>query len=336
MILSDRAVLPLTGSTFEPGNAEKVIKEIEDKELAQIALAEYYYFSANAELCAETVKPYLSHEDIMLRISADMLYTFANLTIGDANAAQQTREDIQRCLAQVTQENAPMEQKAACLFAYYVISIFLHITPEKEMPPLLQYIPYLPIGQRLFAISLLAHETYLKQEYAKAKGIIQGAFLMADKTYPIPMIYLNCVQAMCQINLKEQEEAIQSMNFAWEMARPDSFWEPFIEYHGLLQGLLEVCVRKKEPEIYKQLVGKVIAFSRGWMKIHNPKMQKAVTDLLSPLEFSIAMLACRNWTNQEIAEYLGFSMNTVKHYVSGILEKLGIDKRDKIKNFVNQ
>ena len=25
-----------------------------------------------------------------------------------------------------------------------------------------------------------------------------------------------------------------------------------------------------------------------------------------------------------------------KHYVSGILEKLGIDKRDKIKNFVNQ
>ena len=48
------------------------------------------------------------------------------------------------------------------------------------------------------------------------------------------------------------------------------------------------------------------------------------------------MLACRNWTNQEIAEYLGLSMNTVKHYVSGILEKSGIDKRDKIKNFVNQ
>lgn len=44
MILSDRVVLPLTGSTFEPGNAEKVIKEMEDKESAQIALAEYYYF----------------------------------------------------------------------------------------------------------------------------------------------------------------------------------------------------------------------------------------------------------------------------------------------------
>ena len=67
-------------------------------------------------------------------------------------------------------------------------------------------------------------------------------------------------------------------------------------------------------------------------KIHTKKRQNRHL----PLEFSIAMLACRNWTNQEIAEYLGLSMNTVKHYVSGILEKLGIDKRDKIKNFVNQ
>lgn len=54
------------------------------------------------------------------------------------------------------------------------------------------------------------------------------------------------------------------------------------------------------------------------------------------MEFSIAMLACRDWTNQEIAEHLGLSVNTVKHYVSGILEKLHIDKRDKIKDFVNQ
>ena len=159
---------------------------------------------------------------------------------------------------------------------------------------------------------------------------------MADGVYPISMIYLGCVQAMCQINLKEQEEAIQTVTRAWERARADKFMEPFIEYHGLLQGTMEVCIRKKEPEMYKKLVDGVLAFSRGWMKIHNPKMQKAVTDLLTPLEFSIAMLACRDWTNKEIAEHLGMSVNTVKHYVSGILEKLQIDKRDKIKEFVNQ
>jgi len=150
------------------------------------------------------------------------------------------------------------------------------------------------------------------------------------------MIYLNCVAAMCQINQKDQEGATRSVLNAWEMARKDKFLEPFIEYHGLLQGLLESCIRKQEPEIYKKLVDGVLAFSRGWMKIHNPQMQKVVTDLLTPMEFSIAMLACRGWTNQEIGEYLGLSVNTVKHYVSGILEKLNIDKREKIKEFVNQ
>ena len=109
MILSDRAVLPLTGSTFEPGNAEKVIKEIEDKiimiyqHINQYTPAKFVCenYSKNIvssfykRLCAETVKPYLSHEDIMLRLSADMLYTFANLTIGDSKAAQQARDCLQ-------------------------------------------------------------------------------------------------------------------------------------------------------------------------------------------------------------------------------------------------
>ena len=240
------------GSAFQSGKAAEAIEKIEDKELAQIAQGEYYFFSAQAEKCVETVKDYLDYDDVMLRLSADMLYTFANLTLGDPQAAQRTREDVHQCLTQAMQEDVPVNVKAACLFAFYVISIFLHIPPEEGTPPLQQYIPYLPIGQRLFAVSLLAHEIYLRQDYAKAKGVVQGAFLMADGVYPISMIYLGCVQAMCQINLKEQEEAIQTVSQAWEWARFDKFMEPFIEYHGLLQGVLEVCIRKKESVMHLQ------------------------------------------------------------------------------------
>ena len=68
MKISDRVILPLVGSAFQPGKAAEAIEKIEDKELAQIAQGEYYFFSAQAERCVETIKDYLDHDDVMLRI----------------------------------------------------------------------------------------------------------------------------------------------------------------------------------------------------------------------------------------------------------------------------
>lgn len=42
-------------------------------------------------------------------------------------------------------ENTPIEEKASCVFAYYVINIFIHILPQEEIPPLEQYISYLTL-----------------------------------------------------------------------------------------------------------------------------------------------------------------------------------------------
>ena len=331
-----RTILPLVGSSFELGKMKEAIDSIEDAQLAEIACAEACYFQADAIGCVEIVKKYLTSEDVMLRLSADILYAFGNLTLRNAREVQAARLDVKQCLQRAFKDDAKEEIKASCVFAFYLINIFLHIQVEKKMPSLEAYISYLPIGQRLFAISVLSHGMYLKKDYLKAQGVVQTAMLMADETYPIPFIYLHCIAATCQINQKEQEGAVQSINLALSLARKDQLFEPFIEYHGLLQGVLEVCLRKSEPEIYKKLVDGIIALSRGWMKIHNSQMNRDVTDLLTPLEFSIAMLACRDWTNQEIAQHMGLSVNTVKHYVSDILEKLQIDKREKIKDFVNQ
>lgn len=331
-----RTVLPLLGSSFDPGKMKEAISAMEDTQLAEIACAEACYFSADALGCVEIVKKYLESEDVMLRLSADILFVFGNLTLGNVREAQKARMDVSQCLQRAFQDDAKEEIRAACVLAYYLVHIFLHIQVEREMPSLEDYISCLPVGQRLFAISVLAHGMYLKKNYPKAQGVVQTAMWMADETYPISFIYLHCVAAMCQINQKDQEGAVQSMNHALSLARKDRLLEPFIEYHGLLQGVLEVCLRKSEPELYKKLVDGIIAFSRSWTKIHNSQMNSNITDLLTPLEFSIAMLACRDWTNQEIAQHMGLSVNTVKHYVSDILEKLQIDKREKIKDFVNQ
>ena len=252
---------------------------MEDKELAEIAQAEAFYFSGHTKQCVKIVEKYLKSEDIMLRISADILCTFANMTLGDINAVQMAREDVNCSMKNAMQGNWDLEIQASCLFAVYAICILIHIPPEEDFPLLQDYLRYLPKGQRLFALHMLAHAAYLEKEYAKGQGIVQTALAMPDQIYPISFVYLNCLAAVCQINQKDSYGARESVVKAWEIARKDKFVEPFIEYHSLLQGVLDVWAKNEEPKAYKKLMKEVKAFGHGWRKIHNPEMQKTVTDL---------------------------------------------------------
>ena len=59
-----------------------------------------------------------------------------------------------------------------------------------------------------------------------------------------------------------------------------------------------------------------------------------MADNLTTTEFAASMLAVRGWTNQEIAEHLGVSANTVKSYMSSSLGKLGIARRRDFERFM--
>ena len=68
-------------------------------------------------------------------------------------------------------------------------------------------------------------------------------------------------------------------------------------------------------------------FSYGWRRIHNPDSGEDVADDLTTTEFTMAMLACRGWTNAEIARHMEVSPGTVKNRLSGVYAKLGIGTR---------
>lgn len=192
----------------------------------------------------------------------------------------------------------------------------------------------LPEGLRLFATYVMAHHTYLNGEIWSAYGMGKAALFMADRSYPISMTYIHCMMAVCAINRKHKQEAQEEMLRSWELAKMDGFLEPFIEHHGLLRGLIEACIRNRDPEAYQRITEGVISFSRGWMALHNSENRRKVTGELSTMEFSIAMLASGGWTNKEIGEHLGISINTVKHYLTDIFCKLNVKKRDELKKFM--
>lgn len=295
--MCDYVVLPLLNSSFEPGRAREVVEGFVDVDLRNIARAELFYFTGQAEECCEITRGYLSSRVIELKLSACILYGYSNLTLGN------------------------------------VAAVLLHL-PTDGMPAFGEYSRMLPEGLRLFATYVMAHHTYLNGEIWSAYGMGKAALFMAERSYPISMTYIHCMMAVCAINRKHKQEAQEEMLRSWELAKMDGFLEPFIEHHGLLRGLIEACIRNRDPEAYQRITEGVISFSRGWMALHNPENRRKVTGELSTMEFSIAMLASGGWTNKEIGEHLGISINTVKHYLTDIFCKLNVKKRDELKKFM--
>lgn len=324
--------MPLLNGPFLPGHCKEAVERIQDAHLRNIAWAEYYYFSGQPEEAAKTAELYLSHDELSLRLSACLIYTYANLSIGQIQRAKHTLAQIQNTLT--SQEQLSPQLQATAVFAITTASVLLHLPLPSGLISLKEHLRLLPPGLRMFALYVQAHQTYLEGEYGKSIGIVETAFALEGQQYPIPSIYLHLVAVMDYMSLKQPEHAQAHLLAAWKLAQPDDLIEGFGEHHGLLGGMLEAVLKKDWPEDFRRIIAITYRFSAGWRKVHNPETGHPVADNLTTTEFAAAMLAARGWTNQEIAGHLGISPNTVKQYISTALQKLNIKQRKDLKQYM--
>ena len=328
-----RTPMLLMSSAFPLGKCLEFIENIEDIPQKEMAYAEYYYFSGHHEKAVTYAEMYLNHEDIMLKLSASLIYTFANLSLDRINSARLGLERLKEYLEKAMAENTNKKTRACCIFVASAAHTLLHL-PVGDIPPLSEYLTEFTKGMQLWGAYVLAHKAYLNKEYERSLGIVQACIMTCDKTYPIAMIYLNLVAAMDAMNMMRKEMAKEYFMEAWRIAKPDDLIEGIGEHHGLLQGLIETCMRKEYPKDYARIIDITYRFSAGWRRIHNPDTNEDVADNLTTTEFTIAMLANRGWTNKEIAEYMDITQRTVKQHLTCVFNKLNITNRKQLKDFM--
>lgn len=328
-----RTPMLLMSSSFSPGTCLAFIESIEDIPQKEMAYAEYYYFSGQHEKAVKYSEMYFNHEDIMMKLSASLIYTFANLSLDRIHSARLGLDRMKEYLKKGMSMEIDKKTKACCVFVATTAHTLLHL-PVENIPPLAEYLTEFTKGMQLWGAYVLAHEAYLNKEYERSLGIVQACMMTCNKVYPIAMIYLNLVAAMACMNMREKEKARAYFMKAWELSRPDDLIEGIGEHHGLLQGLIETCLKKDFPEYYTRIIDITYKFSAGWRRIHNPDTKEDVADNLTTTEFTIAMLANRGWTNQEIAEYLDITQRTVKQHLTCIFNKLNIESRKQLKAFM--
>lgn len=328
-----RLLMPLINTPFAPGQARACIQAVPEGPARDLVWAEYHYFSGQPEMAIREVEPYLTHPQTALRLSACLIFAYANLSVGLIQRAQYGLREIKVTLGAVGPEDAP-ELRAAAAFFATAAAVLLHLPVPEGLPLAKDYLPLLPVGLRLFGLYVQAHGAYLEKAYERSVGIVEAALAMGAEQYPIPAIYLHLVAVMDYMSLKQPQQARPHLLAAWALAQPDDLIEGFGEHHGLLGGMLEAVIKKGWPEDFKRMIAITYRFSAGWRKIHNPITGRDVADNLTTTEFAAAMLAARGWTNQEIGAHMNISPNTVKRYISQAMQKLDIHHRQDLKNYM--
>ena len=318
--------MPLMNTPFAPGHCMEAVQAMEDPEQRDIALAEYCYFSGQPERAVLLAERYLSHGEPALRLSACLIYAYANLSMGQIRQASSALAEIQRLAG--GGEAAPPQLRAPAAFVAVTASVLLHLpVPEEAAVLLREQIHLLPPGLRIFTLYGQAHQRYLQGDYGRGVGIAEAVFSMESEGYPSRASYLHLAAVMNYMGLKQPERAQTHLRAAWALAQPDGLIEGLGEHHGLLGGMLEAVLKKDDPEAFKRIIAITYRFSAGWRRVHNPATGHDVADNLTTTEFATAMLAARGWTNQEIADHLGVSVNTVKRHISLALQKLDLSRR---------
>ena len=325
--------MPVMNLAFPLGKCDKLIDDFSDKDLRNIARAEYSYFKGNAEEAARIAEPYLSSNRPALRFSAAFVCAFANLSLGHLHLSHYAMEQVLEMIEEDEEEGTSREIEAIGILTQTAIGVILHI-PEKSSLPLEDYVKYIPGGLKMFALYVLSHRAYLKKDYSRAVGIAETALVCSSKVFPIAFIYCHIMAAVCNSKIGENERAKEHLRKAWALAEKDNLIGPFAEHFEMKSELTEEVIRKESPLAYAEILIASDRFFAGWKKTHRSVTDKNISDKLTQTETTVAMLHHRNWQIGDIAEQMQITERTVHNHIQIIYAKLGVTNKEEFEKYM--
>ena len=173
-------------------------------------------------------------------------------------------------------------------------------------------------------------------EYLKLLDL-SGQFIGVASVFPnlLGQIYTYIYMAAANKQIFRQKEALAALTHALDLSMPDKVFMPFVENCDFIMPLLEELSRKgvRREDItnildlyktYGSSVGKII---REHFNGDKPS--------LTEREMEVAKLAAAGLSNKEIGESLFISQNTVKTQLKSVFEKLCVNSRALLKQYVN-
>lgn len=323
--------LPLMQANFPLNQCLAYIESLENPIQKELAYLEYYYYTGETEKVAAIARNFEDCRDLPVMLSVSLICVFSYLSAGEVEIAMETLERIRDVCKDA--EDTSSQFRALQAFSLLTVEVLLRLSLPEKMLSVQNDIRCLPMGLRAFSMYIYAYYYYLKGEYTLSIGIAETALFMVTNMYPVVSINLRLVAVMSYVGLKRKDRAKEHLKKAWEIARQDQLYKVIGRNMDVLRGVMESVIGKESPEEFERILAINQAYATHWRAMHSQTTGNRASEVLSNVEYSLAILVARGWKNQEIADYMRMSLYTVKRHISNALMKLGIERRQDIKQF---
>jgi LuxR family maltose regulon positive regulatory protein len=191
---------------------------------------------------------------------------------------------------------------------------------------------YSPELQSVIQVRIAQHRAYGAPDLEPFLAILDERIRLAEASgrigWQIEVLALKALALQAQGQI---EAAIEPLERALTLARPERFVRSFVDHGAPIGELLRQAARRDTASEYARELLAVLAAEekgeRSAQKAPSPAGLGGLVESLSPREMEVLALIASGASNPEIARDLYISVNTVKRHVTNICGKLGATSR---------
>ena len=140
------------------------------------------------------------------------------------------------------------------------------------------------------------------------------------------VVQMLILQALGYQMRREETKALRSLTQAVRLAEPEGYIRSFVDEGAPMAALLATLREREQKQGSTPYLDRLLAaFAQEDRAVQAPQPQ--LPDRISPRQREVLHLLARGCSNQEIADALVVTVETVKRHVSSLLAKLGVDNR---------
>jgi len=188
-----------------------------------------------------------------------------------------------------------------------------------------------------FATYLWLHCLYLLKtaQYARILALDEVLRLYGLYSLDFVRMYFLFARGLALYRLEEKDEAQTVLREAVTMAAGDRLWLIPSEFSSLCGNLIDEAAESIDARGAAQIRRLAQGFADSEKLLREAVLHSELPENLTDRELEVARLAAKSLSNAEISQALSISQNTVKKHLKSIFAKFSVDKRGKLREFLN-